>query len=87
MNITEYYKPELGILATPEVRYARIMAHKSFDCLWKNTILTRKSAYKWLAVKMDMSESACHMKLMSESQCYKVVKICDEALIQYERNK
>ena len=38
----------LGTLANSELRNKRILAHQTFDRIWKNGILTKKNAYRWM---------------------------------------
>jgi len=51
---------------------ARKAAHAVFDALWKGHHMTRKEAYKQLALKMRMKRDDCHIKLMDERTARRV---------------
>lgn len=38
----------LGTLTDSELRNKRILAHQTFDRIWKNGILSKKNAYRWM---------------------------------------
>lgn len=72
----------LGTLANDRVRYFRRLAHYSFDKLWEKLSKTRffidrYGAYQWLAVKMGMEVSKCHIGMMNIEDCKKVIEFCD----------
>lgn len=52
----------------------RQKAHKEFDLLWKFNHMTRSEAYAWLATKMDMKSSECHISNFSIARCKLVIK-------------
>lgn len=67
----------LGRLANPELRYYKKLAHSSFDPIWRiDSDLNRKNAYAWLAEKMNISESECHIGMFDVHQCIQVIDIC-----------
>lgn len=69
----------LGRLANSTLRAAKMLAHDSFDPLWRNEKeprKARKKAYSWLAKKMGVDRDDCHIGMFSEDQCMKVVRIC-----------
>ena len=35
-------------LANGDLRHKRIETHRMFDAIWKNGILSRKEAYRWM---------------------------------------
>lgn len=55
---------------------ARCRAHNVFDPIWQSGEMTRSEAYRWLAERMGLSRSKCHMERMDEAQCDRVVDIC-----------
>lgn len=65
----------LGTLANAELREARNKAHSAFNKIWRNGLITRKSAYKVLQRVMLMTESEAHIAKMSIEQCRKVASI------------
>lgn len=38
--------------------------------------MSRSAAYKWLADQMGINPQFCHMKLLTEDGCARVVRIC-----------
>lgn len=81
-----------GEALTKAHRVARINAHAEFDRIWKSAIdsykgkgnrtqkeitrMARNRCYTWLADKLGMTKDDCHMSLMSEEDCYRVVEAC-----------
>jgi hypothetical protein len=65
----------LGTLAKFELRRERIRAHRSFDLLWQSKYLTRDGAYAVLADRMGLAPAQCHIAMMDEKQCQRVVQI------------
>lgn len=66
----------LGRLANAALRRAKSDAHAAFDPLWRSRGMTRAAAYKWLAHKVGMHSSECHIGMMDEAQCKRVVEAC-----------
>ena len=67
----------LGRLANRRLRNLRTSAHDHFDKLWKMKIVgNRRTAYKWLANKMNIDVSQCHIGMFNEEQCLEVIHIC-----------
>lgn len=56
---------------------ARMSAHAAFDPLWKSGAFTRGVAYEWLASELGIPVTECHMVLMDEAMCQRVVAICE----------
>ena len=63
----------LGRLANASLLKAKLDAHKAFDPLWKSEKWSRRAAYAWLAKAMDMDPARCHIGMMNEAECYKVI--------------
>lgn len=63
----------LGTLANAELRKARMAAHAAFDPLWKLHGLKRSAAYAWLARKMGIVVTSCHVAHFNVDQCKQVV--------------
>ncbi len=75
----------LGTIANASLRRARMQAHREFDELWKEDRGKRQRKgrrrtgwYEWLAWKMDMPVSECHIGSMNEKQCARVVELSVE---------
>ena len=65
----------LGRLANAELRKIRQEAHQYFDTLWKNQgTMKRKEAYSWLARKLGISVTSCHIGEFDVETCKKVIK-------------
>ena len=73
----------LGRLATSELRKLKIEAHALFDPLWQAAMQhrgwsktqARAAAYSWLAKKMDLSRSVCHIGMFDESTVRKAIEV------------
>ncbi len=62
----------LGTLANSELRKARNLAHSSFDPIWRDGLLSRGEAYKWLAKELNIKQSDCHIAMFEIETCRKV---------------
>lgn len=65
----------LGSLANGELRQARIAAHTAFDREWRDLHIPRSRAYGWLAKRLDLPRTACHIGMFTVAQCKHVVEI------------
>ena len=80
----------LGRVANRELRYWKKEAHNALDKLWKkwsqvdqeNPAKSRKSAYIWLAKKMNKHVLDTHIGMFDVEECRKVVEYCT---IKYEK--
>ena len=70
----------LGIPANKQTKILRIEAHKTFDKLWKNKLMSREYAYAWLAEEMHINFNFCHIGMFNEDQCRQVINICEDHL-------
>lgn len=59
----------IGKPASRVVRNHRSMAHHVFDRLWQSEGWSRKTAYAWIAAKMNLSAEDAHIARFSMSQC------------------
>jgi len=78
----------LGRLANKQLRELKKQAHSYFDQIaktslinkiykkWIPNISNRNKAYKWLAIQLNISEEFCHIGMMNDEQCSKVVDAC-----------
>lgn len=67
----------LGTLADPALRRKRRQAHNALDRLWKQGLMIRKEAYRWLQVQMGLPESDAHIGRFSEFRYEQVISLCD----------
>jgi hypothetical protein len=65
----------LGRLANAQLRQAKSAAHRAFDPLWRNKIMTRQKAYKWLAQSLQINGKNCHIGMFDVKQCEKVIEL------------
>lgn len=70
-------KRPLGRLANAQLRRAKNHAHAAFDPMWKNGPMKRSHAYQWLAKRLEIPVKDCHIGMMDEEMCQKVVEICN----------
>jgi len=66
----------LGRLANAELREAKQAAHAAFDPVWKDGHMKRGQAYSWLAERLGIHGKDCHIGMMNEEQCRRVVELC-----------
>ena len=72
-----------GTLADGDLRNLRIQAHRMFDMIWKNGILTRKNAYRWIQDKFSLRSDQAHIGNFSEYMCRRLI---EESRIVLENN-
>lgn len=75
----------LGRVANKELREWKKEAHRLFDGLWKEKMRqgftqqdARTTAYKWLSLKLSISEDECHIGMMDIDDCKRVVELCKQ---------
>ena len=74
----------LGRLANVVLREAKRQAHAAFDPLWKAKIKrhgvpkweARGAGYAWLAKQLGISADDCHIGMMDEAMCRRVIEVC-----------
>lgn len=69
----------MGRLANPELRRWKIMAHKSFDPLWRHGRFKgfRNVAYDWLASQLGLPIEKTHIGMFDVAECKMTVQICE----------
>jgi len=65
----------LGMPADYDLRKLRQECHKMFDILWKTAGFHRPSAYKWLAKRLRIPVSECHIALFCGDMCREAIGI------------
>ena len=70
----------LGTLANGDLRNKRIKAHKMFDLIWRNNVMNRKAAYKWMSDKLCLPYEYAHIGCFSEYMCDQLIDACKDAL-------
>lgn len=74
----------LGTLANARLRQCRMMAHAAFDPMWEAKMrrdgvtkrAARKAGYQWLAAHLGIKADDCHIALLDEALCLRVVEVC-----------
>ena len=76
----------LGTLADAETRKARNLAHRSFDKIWKDKLLSRSDAYRVLSKHMNLPPEKTHIGMFNVEQAQEVV-LFSEDLYNHILNK
>lgn len=69
-----------GSLANGDLRHKRIETHRMFDAIWKNGILSRKDAYRWMQDIFCLSSHQAHIGEFSEYRCDCLMDACRKVL-------
>ena len=69
-----------GSLANADLRHKRIETHRLFDAIWKNGILSRKDAYRWLQDIFSLSSNQAHIGEFSDYRCDCLMDECRKVL-------
>ena len=64
----------IGSLANRELRALRKEAHRHFDRLHSDGIMTKQEAYSWLAALLQAPLSEAHIGYLSEYSCNQVIR-------------
>jgi hypothetical protein len=67
----------LGRLANGELRAARVKLHLMFDRKWKQPNMSRSRAYEWLADKLGLEKSHCHIGHFDLELCKRALVVLD----------
>jgi len=80
VGVHEGTKVPLGTLANAELRNKRIRAHKLFDAVWKNRIMSKKEAYRWIQCMFGIAENDAHIGKFSDYRCDELMRNCTNML-------
>ena len=69
-----------GTLANGDLRHWRILAHRAFDCIWQNKVMTRTNAYGWIRDKFCLKEKQGHIGYFTEYMCMQLIGECTKVL-------
>lgn len=72
----------MGPLANGDLRHKRILAHRKFDQIWQNGIMSRDAAYRWMADYFGIPLRDAHIGMFGEYRCEELIKKCDSVLAQ-----
>lgn len=73
-------KTPRGSLADRNLRRKRTQAHRLFDAIWKNGILSRKDAYRWMQDTFCLSSEQAHIGQFSDYRCDCLMTECRKVL-------
>jgi len=76
----------LGRVANKELRALKRQAHEAFDPLWKNGLISRKTAYQILSKAFGLPIEQTHIGMFDEDMCRKVIDISNTILKQISDN-
>lgn len=62
-----------GTLADKQLRFKRIQAHQTFDQIWKNHILSKSDAYRWIADKFCLTAKEAHIGEFDLYMCEQLI--------------
>lgn len=65
----------LGRPCGPDTRRARMIAHDTFDPIWRDGHMSRSKAYQWLARETGIPFAECHIGMMTADQARLVTRI------------
>lgn len=65
-----------GTLANRELRELRMEAHYVFDRLWKDRVMSRGGAYRWLAHRLGIGMGDCHIGMFDKDRCLLAISLC-----------
>ena len=74
-----------GTLANGDLRHKRIETHRLFDAIWKNGILSRKDAYRWMQDIFCLTEQQAHIGCFSEYMCDRLIEESRRVLQNHEQ--
>lgn len=69
-----------GTLANGDLRHKRIVAHRYFDCIWKNKIMNKRDAYHWIQDSFGLNSSQAHIGQFSDYMCEQLIIKCRKVL-------
>jgi ssDNA-binding Zn-finger/Zn-ribbon topoisomerase 1 len=67
----------MGVAGDSETRTARRRAHSAFDKLWRKHGWSRSAAYRWLADRLGIPYTQCHIGLFDAPRCYRVIELVE----------
>ena len=77
----------MGTLADGDLRNLRIRAHRKFDEVWKSGIMSRSSAYRWMADYFGIPMAEAHIAMFGEYRCRELIRECERVLQNRSRQQ
>ena len=53
-----------------------------FDTLWREKLMKRNQAYKWLAVQLGIESRDCHIGMFDIETCKKVIELANDEYLK-----
>ncbi len=78
-------KQPMGQLANGDLRHLRIVAHRSFDQIWKTGVMSRQQAYRWMADFFSIPLRDAHIGQFNEYRCEQLIQKCESVLLRNAR--
>lgn len=75
VNVHRNTNEPLGYPGDKELRLWRKFTHNVFDSLWHKTG-NRQKAYTWLARKLKIEQTKCHIGMFDSNLCKKTIELC-----------
>ena len=75
----------MGTMANGDLRNLRIKAHRKFDQLWQSNIMSRESAYRWMADFFGLTLKDAHIGMLGEYRCTELINECERILARNHR--
>lgn len=73
-----------GTLANSELRNKRIRTHRLFDQIWKQGIMSKKDAYRWIQDTFCLNESQAHIGFFADYMCDRLSENCRQVLRNHQ---
>ena len=64
----------VATLSNRELRQKRIQAHRIFDQIWQQGILSKPEAYRWVADKFCLTDKQAHIGQFSNYMCDQLIR-------------
>lgn len=68
-------KTPVGTMARTRLRFWRRKAHRIFDRIWRDGLMSRAAAYAWLANELGLPAELTHMALFEVERCERVIEL------------
>lgn len=65
----------LGRLANARLRRLKMRVHKEFDPIWQRGPMSRKQAYAWLSLALNIHPDDCHVGTFDDKRCEQALSV------------
>lgn len=76
----------MGRHIAQELLDLRAECHRLFDQFWRSGMVSRREAYRKLALWLEVPESLAHFRMFDVHQCRRVIALLENAAIKPPRN-